>query len=216
MADFFDGSDNNVYDDPPGKVVPWHGLVNAAHKLVSKVKNTGSTNFPHLSLAPSHNEQPYEGGINKPGSPLDRKAKAQGVRSGPTAGTHPNAAPSAWHLPGTGVSGGKSPSAGAPQHPVSHPGTGKPPIKTATGNRGHATTHPPKPLTGAAHPTRHTRPPHAVSKATAGSQHTHSSGPKAGHPAAHKTKIGHAVSKHVHKIKKHHTKKPKKPKKPKS
>lgn len=199
---FFDGSDDDLYHDAPGHKVPAHWIANVYHRAVSKVIQS----FPK--------NQPAVGGIYKEGSTLDKQAKAAHIPTG--TGSNPGTAAhlKGFNLPGTGVASHPSPA--APQHPVSHPGTGKPPIKAATGNRGHATTHPPKPLTGAAHPTRHTRPPHAVGKATGGTQHTNSSGPKAGHPQAHKTAIGHAVSKHLHKVKKHHVKKPKKPKKPKA
>lgn len=92
-----------------------------------------------------------------------------------------------------------TPTVAAPPHqPVSAPGTSatQVPFKAAVGNRGSATVHPPTPATSPLHPARNTRPPpHAVSKATGGTQHTNSSGPTAGHPAA-KTKIGSAVSKH--------------------
>lgn len=81
--------------------------------------------------------------------------------------------------------------------PVAHPGTSAThvPFKAAAGNRGHATAHPPTPATAHTSPARNTRPAHAVSKATAGTQHTHSSGSKAGHPAAKKTTSKKKVAK---------------------
>lgn len=94
---------------------------------------------------------------------------------------------------------------GSPHSPVSHPGSPTHhPMKKATGQRGHATVHPPVPHTSVHHPDRHTRPHHQVGHATAGTQHTHSSGSHAGHPAH----TGHAAHKHSssHKSKGHKSK----------
>lgn len=185
-------------------------MVNATHSLVSKVVNTVKNTQVKI--------QPNEGGIYKPGSYMDRRSKELGMHQGSQTYKPPAAVgsdakkPSAWHLPGLGISGGKPASPAAPQHPVSHPGTSatRTPIKAAVGNRGHATVHPPKPHTAPTHPTRHTRPPHAVRHATGGTQHTHSSGPAAGHP--HPKKPKKPKLHHHHKMKHHKVKKPKKPK----
>lgn len=146
---------------------------------------------------------------------------------------------SRWSLPGLGIGGNKgkvdtpaggapakskffdpsllSPSAKkeagvpeAPQTPVAHPGHIPVPLhRTGAANGGHAQVHPPIPHTSPLH-VRHTRPPHAVAKATGGTQKGASSGAAAGHPV--KPKIGKAESFHHKppKPKKHH--KPKKPK----
>lgn len=216
---YWDGSDNQPYsNEDPNHYTPWHHMVNATHRAVSGVVNLVKkvAGKPAWSAGPAmqlglkgaqHAPSTDQGGAvvtghgyTPPGDPGFAKAKAA---SGTTK-------PSAWHLPGLGTSGGKSPA--APQHPVSHPGTSAThvPIKAAVGNRGHATVHPPKPHTAPLHPARHSRPPHAVGKATGGTQHTHSSGPAAGHPHPKKPK----TKLHHHKLKKHH--KVKKPKKPKS
>lgn len=139
--------------------------------------------------------------LNKASAGLNRRITGGAVAGGAAAAaasqTHAaksavaKAAAGAPHTSSTGAvpHGASAAESGHPVHtPVSHPGTGKPPIKAATGNRGHATVHPPKPATSHAAPARHTRPAHATGKATAGTQHTNSSGTKAGHPAAKKAK----------------------------
>lgn len=84
---------------------------------------------------------------------------------------------------GGGSKGAGASESGSPVHqPVSAPGT-KHNFKAGVAQGGHSTTHPPTPETSHAHASRHTRPQHAVSKATGGTQHTHSSGSKAGAPA---------------------------------
>lgn len=115
---------------------------------------------------------------------LKRNLQGSPVHVAPATGPEQQGRSGPQQRAGNIAQGRSAAASGFPVHsPVSHPGQ-KPnvPMKAAVGNRGHSTTHPPTPATSHSSPARHTRPQHAVSKATAGTQHTHSSGSKAGHP----------------------------------
>lgn len=213
---YFNGDDKPIYKDPANKVVPWHDMVNATHSAVSAISRAAQSVVQKVtSLNPR--DQPFEGGPVKPGSQMDKQAKAQGINTAPTAGRKDMGAIAGAAGAAIGNKlGGAMTAPSSPHTPVSHPGAGptKTPMKAIGAvNGGHATTHPATPPAGHG-AARTPKPQHATSKATGGTQTHKSSGPAAGHPAAKKpkTKIGSAVhgALHKHKKKKTHVKKPKK------